>query len=136
MISFQAEKKLLQITITIACLVPLSAGFCGAFMGAAFLGGGSQEMDSHMRYLSGLLFAIGLSFLSSIAHIERHADRIQLLTLIVVVGGIARLAGFFINGVPALTMFAALVMELVVTPLICVWQFRLAKRAKQKNTIF
>ncbi|HEY0570857.1 MAG TPA: DUF4345 domain-containing protein, partial [Enterovirga sp.] len=41
-------------------------------------------------------------------------------------GGLARLAGLLITGLPSLTMLAALAMELVVTPILCLWQIRVA----------
>jgi hypothetical protein len=98
--------------------------------GAALTGdtGMSVAGDSHYRYLSGLLLGIGLLFWSAIPGIERNTGRFQLLTLIVVVGGLARLGGLLITGLPALTMVAALVMELVVTPLICLWQLRVSRQ--------
>lgn len=142
---------MLQAAIALGCIVPISAGLEGALQGVGFLGGavsnmdnqihyfsslllGSGElksvtadMDSHFRYLSGLLLGIGLGFLSSIAHIERHTARVRLLTLIVVLGGAGRLIGFFISGIPGRPMQFALAMELVVTPLLCLWQGRVAQ---------
>lgn len=94
MYSSLLEKRLLQVTIALACIVPVSAGLGGVFRGAPLLGGGTMDMDSHFRYLSGLLLGIGLGFFSSIPNIERQSTRIRLLTLIVVIGGIARLMGF------------------------------------------
>jgi hypothetical protein len=46
--------------------------------------------------------------------------------MIVVLGGLARVVGLLITGLPSLTMLAALAMELVVTPLLCLWQIRVA----------
>ena len=128
MLTVSLEKKILQCSIALACLVPLSAGLAGILEGAELLGGGGVEMDSHFRYLSGLLLAIGIGFLSAIPHIERHTARIRLLTLIVVIGGCGRLAGIFLLGIPNLPMLLALSMELVVTPALCLWQYRLAQR--------
>jgi len=122
------EKCLLQAAIALACLVPLSAGLAGMTQGAAFLGGGDSDMDSHMRYLSGLLCAIGLGFLSAIPHIERHTGRVRLLTFMVIMGGLGRLLGMLLAGLPGPAMIAALGMELFITPLICLWQGRVAQR--------
>ena len=88
--------------------------------------GGNMQLDSHFRYLSGLLFAIGLGFASTIPNIENHKSRFQLLTMIVLIGGMGRLAGIFLNGIPDNPMLFALVMELVVTPLLCLWQRRIS----------
>jgi hypothetical protein len=79
-----------------------------------------------VRYLSGLLFAIGLTFWMSVPDIERHQARFRLLAAIVFAGGLARLAGL-LHGTPDLPMQLALVMELLVTPLLCLWQARVAR---------
>jgi len=48
--------------------------------------------------------------------------------VIVFIGGLARLLGLMLTGVPSLTMLGGLAMELVVTPLLCLWQTRVANR--------
>lgn len=131
MLSPAREKRLLQCVIAIACTVPIGGGLHGIIEGAP---AGNATLDSHIRYLSGLLCAIGIGFLSTIPAIERHTARIGLLTLIVCFGGACRLLGFFLAGWPGHAMVAALCMELVVTPLICLWQGRLAKRFRQAES--
>ncbi len=48
---------------------------------------GSGDLDSHFRYLSGLLLAIGIGFASTVPRIEAQGGRFWLLTGIVMVGG-------------------------------------------------
>jgi hypothetical protein len=86
-------------------------------------------IDSHFRYLSGLLFAIGLAFWISIPKIETHGPRIRLLTAIVCVGGLARLLALRDPGKPSALMLFSIFMELFVTPSICVWQNHVANRS-------
>lgn len=126
----ERERRILQRVVMVAGLVPVTAGLYGALFGAALTGDAGMSIagDSHYRYLSGLLLGVGLLFWSGIPGIERQSGRFQLLTLIVVVGGLARLGGLLITGLPSLTMVAALVMELVVTPLVCLWQMRVARQ--------
>lgn len=121
------EKKALQAAVALACLVPLFAGGKGMLYGQAAFENGSLNLslDSHVRYLSGLLFAIGLAFLTTIPQIEQHAVRFRLLTLIVFMGGIARLGGIVFKGIPDPGMLAGLCMELIITPLLCLWQSRI-----------
>jgi len=127
--STQTEKRLLQIVMALACVVPLTGGLLGMRLGAAMVDVvQGPTLDSHMRYLSGLLFGIGLAFASTIPAIEIHSARVTLLASIVAIGGIARLYGVVVDGWPAPTMIFALGMELVVTPLVWLWQRRLAKR--------
>jgi hypothetical protein len=53
---------------------------------------------------------------------------IRTLAAIVFVGGLARLLGVAEHGAPGLGHLFGLGMELVVTPLIAVWQARVARR--------
>jgi hypothetical protein len=123
------SRRLLQAAIAVGGLVPVTAGIGGVVLGAAGLGlGGDLSADSHVRYLSGLLLGIGLAFWSSIPNIEARTGRIRLLTAIVFLGGLARLLAFRDTGTPSPVMLGAIVMELIVTPLICLWQSIIARR--------
>lgn len=124
------ERLALQWTVAAAACVPVAAGLAGAIGGAAFVGEAvGTSADSHFRYLSGILLAIGLGFWSSIPRIEGRARRFALLTALVACGGLARLAALPAGGLPNAGMMFGLAMELLVTPAVCLWQFRVARRA-------
>ena len=130
---YAAERRLLQAAVLLAGLVPVSAGAAGLFLGVAMFTGvdaANADLDSHVRYLSGLLLGIGLIFWSRIPEIERRPRLFRGLAGIVVLGGIGRLLGVFLAGPPSLPMFLALAMELLVTPLLSVWQARIAALAE------
>ena len=134
MIKFN-ERRALQVMVAILALIPVGAGTAGIALGPSMIahGIGDVSLDSHFRYLSGLLLAIGFGFWSTIPSIEKDAARFQILTAIVFIGGLARLVSLDFAGVPSLPMIAGLIMELVVTPLLCLWQFRVARRARLKK---
>jgi hypothetical protein len=90
---------------------------------------GSGDLDSHFRYLSGLLLGIGIGYASTIPRIETHGGRFQLLTGIVVVGGVGRAVSLLTTGAPSPAMLAAVMMELIVTPGLAFWQHRVARKA-------
>ena len=121
------ERRLLQIAVVLAGLVPVTAGALGAFAPDIMRLGDPASALTHLSYLSGLLLGIGLVFWSLIPTIERQSRPIALLTAIVVLGGLARLLLAARLGVWSLSVTLPLVMELGVTPLICLWQRRLAK---------
>lgn len=124
------EKRLLQLAILVGGFVPVSAGLDGALRGTRFLGQWpGQAADSHFRYLSGLLLGIGLVLWGCIPTIERRTIIVRTMTLIVVIGGLARLYGWIIAGDPGPIRWA-LGMELVVTPLLCLWQTRIARESQ------
>ena len=113
------ERRLLQAAFTLAAIVPVSAGLLGAL--------GRWQPDSHARYLSGLLLGIGLAFWWMVPTIERRGAVVRVLAAIVVIGGLARLAGLPETGLKV-SVVLPLVMELGVTPLLALWRERVERR--------
>ncbi len=89
----------------------------------------SVSIDSHFRYLSGLLLGIGLGFWSTIPAIEAKTARFRLLTTIVFLAGLGRLYSLFAVGAPDRAMLFGLAMEVIVTPLLALWQTAVARQA-------
>jgi len=126
------HKRLLQTAVAIGGLVPVGAGLSGLLLGPAMVApalASPASLDSHFRYLSGLLLGIGCAYWSTIPRLEQQTARFQLLTFLVVVGGVARLVSLCTVGLPDPPMLFGLVMELIITPLLALAQFRLARRA-------
>jgi hypothetical protein len=124
-----SEIRRLQIAIALCGVIPIGAGLAGALEGIRMVDPSvtSVSLDSHYRYLSGLLLGIGLTYWALIPGIERRGGAFRMLTLLVFIGGLGRLAGLVTYATPSLPMLGGLVMELVVTPLLCLWQFRIAR---------
>jgi hypothetical protein len=125
------EKRLLQVVVAVACIVPIGVGGAAVIRGAAsFLHGGATnaDLESHFRYLSGILLAIGIGFLSCIPQIEAKGERFDVLCLLVVIGGLARLVAMLVVGVPSQGHLYGLGMELVVVPLLLLWRMRVERR--------
>jgi hypothetical protein len=115
--------RALQFAIAVAGLVPVTAGAVGAWQPEVLaLGTGT-----HGAYLSGLLLGIGLGFWSLIPNIAKHGSALTLLSAIVVLGGLARLLLAIRLGAWELDALLPLVMELGVTPLLWLWQRRVAR---------
>jgi hypothetical protein len=65
---------MLRMTIWLACCVPVLAGLAGCLAGTAFRGSaGPSAVDSHLRYLSGLLPGIGIAFAWAAFDLEHRA---------------------------------------------------------------
>lgn len=122
------EKRALQLAVAVGGLVPVCAGGAGVLAGVGMIPHAVSDpaLDSHYRYLSGLLLAIGVGFWSAIPDIGHRTGRVRLLTAIVVAGGLARAYALLTAPAPGPAMELALVMELIVTPLLCLWQARVA----------
>ena len=129
----ETERRLLQVATALACLVPLSTGLTSVLGSASVLRGVEAplpiDLDSHFRYLSGLLLGIGLTFLALIPRIEKNGPVFRALGFIVLVGGFARLLSLLEEGIPGRGHQFGLVMELVVVPLLVLWQARIARRS-------
>lgn len=127
----ETERLALQIATAAACMVPLSMGLVSVIRSAAVLRGMELtfpiDLDSHYRYLSGLLLGIGIVFLASIPRIETKTTVFRTLGFVIFVGGAARLLSLAENGAPGFGHQFGLVMELVVVPAIVLWQARVAK---------
>lgn len=116
-------RRSLQIAVAILALVPVGTGLAGVLLGPTMVDAvQSVPLDSHYRYLSGLLLAIGLGFWSCVPNIAQNTGRFRLLTAIVFVGGLGRAVSLETVGLPDVPMLFGLIMELVVTPLLCLWQ--------------
>ena len=114
----------LQLCVALAGLVPVVGGAIGVVQPSV---GDSVWVINHDRYLSGLLLAIGLAFWTAIPAIEVKAGRFRLLTGLVAIGGLCRLAGVLAGDPLSSPVMAALGMELAVTPLLCFWQSRFSR---------
>ena len=128
----ETERRLLKAAVALACMVPLSMGLLSVLRSAPILRGVAPplpiDLDSHYRYLSGLLLGIGLVFLASIPRIEAKTAVFRTLGFVILVGGLARLLSLVEQGVPGRGHQFGLAMELVVVPLIVLWQARVARR--------
>lgn len=122
------ERRLLQVVVAVLCLSPLGFGLMGIMHPDSFGGDMPIGVDSHFRYLSGIFFGLGIMAASCVPRIEAQTDRFFWVVLLVVIGGVARLHGFVFAGAPEGTQFYAVFVELVLTPLVGLWQRRVARR--------
>jgi hypothetical protein len=109
--------------------VPISAGLAGVLTGPGFLTTSppwSDDLDSHVRFLSGVFLVLGLAWWSCIPHIETKTERIRLLGIATFVGGLARLYSLILVGAPTTGHLVGLGLELVAVPLILLWHSRLS----------
>jgi hypothetical protein len=127
------EKRLLQAVLALACLSPFWFGLKGMIEGPAMLAGvdpgrSAGDLVSHYRYLSGLFFGLGLVLLSCVPRIEARGRRLRWVAGAIMLGGLARLGGAAAGDAPSIGHQIALAAELGLTPLLVLWQARLARR--------
>lgn len=131
--SLGAERRLLQAAVAVACLSPFWFGLKGMIEGPAMLAGiepgaSAADLVSHYRYLSGLFLGLGLVLASCVPRIEARTARLRWAAAAIVLGGLARLGGLAMGDAPSLAHHIALAAELGLTPLLVLWQARVARR--------
>ena len=119
------EKRLLQIAVAAAGLVPVAAGALGSLRPEMLFSGPAHAL-THGAYLSGLLLGLGVAFWSLVPTIERQGRVFGLLTGLVVLGGLARAFTAARLGAWSLSVELPLAMELGVTPALWLWQRRVS----------
>jgi hypothetical protein len=110
--------------------VPVAAGGAGVLLGPVAFAPDADltvDLDSHVRYLSGIFLALGIAFWTTVPGIARKTGRFRLLAALVVAGGLARLLSLLLAGTPSAGHLAGLGLELVVVPLLVLWQSRIAR---------
>ena len=134
----RTETRFLQAFVALACLIPIVAGAAGLIESAAMLRGVDPpvppDLDSHYRYLSGLLLGIGIGFAACVPRIERKSASFRMLGGIVIVGGLGRLLSLLETGAPSRDHQLALAMEIGAIPLLILWQARVARRCREATS--
>jgi hypothetical protein len=122
---------MLQASVAVLALIPLLAGLGGIVLGPRLFGvepPWPADLDSHLRFLSGVFLAVGIGFWSCVPSIETKTRRFRLLAALVFCGGLARLLSLMIAGAPSAAHLAGLGMELVAVPLLVFWQAKISSR--------
>ncbi len=119
-----SERRLFTICLCAAACVPVTAGMWGVLSG---FGAAGLFADSQYRYLSAILFGMGVAFWIMAPRAETYRWPFRMLCALVVLGGLARAATGLAGGVHKEAALA-LVMELGVTPALYFWRERLDRR--------
>ncbi|MEO5866188.1 MAG: DUF4345 domain-containing protein [Sphingomonas sp.] len=130
------EKRLLQIIVAIACVVPLSIGGQSVLQGPGFLGHPPVvpvDLDSHFRYISGIFLGVGIAFATCVPGIEMKGARFRLLGALVVCGGLSRVISLIAVGAPSRGHLFGFAMELGAVPLLMLWQAGFARRWRSRG---
>lgn len=123
------ERRLLQIALAIVGLVAILFGLTGVLFGTSLSGVRlGVTMEGYVRFIKGVLVAVGLIYWSAIPQIEKRGERISIVTFILVFGAAARLLAVLSHGFPTVGLLISLIGELVVVPLIWLWHRHLVRR--------
>jgi hypothetical protein len=125
------ERRALQCMVGVLAAIPVLVGAEGVISGPEFLHMSEPwpaDLDSHFRFLCGIFLAMGIAWYSCIPAIETNTMRFRLLAALTFAGGLARLFSLVLGAVPSSGHLGGIGMELVVVPLLVLWQARIARQ--------
>ena len=124
-------KHALQWTVAILSLLPLTFGTLGLVFGVEFYisaEAATPNLDSQFRFTSGWDVGLALVVWWLIPNIERNGSLFRLVCFAVFLGGLGRLAAWYVTGRPATLVLLVTAIELAI-PLLIPWQAAIARAA-------
>ena len=125
--------KYLKPCVMVLALIPIAGGLSGLVtthaLVAAHAGDPAYAMlDSNLRFLSGVWFALGIGLFLIRNRLHEPSLLFQTVLAGVTVGGAGRLfSAYTLETLPAEILFF-LAIELVLIPYLMLWQFRFSRR--------
>lgn len=125
-------KRVLQITIGILSLLPLTFGVLGIIYGIErFEVTLNSNLDSQFRFLS--TWYLGLTFIVwwMIPNIEKHTKLFRIICIVVFIGGLSRLLAMNHSGLPENRFIIVLILELLF-PVLIIWQNKVSRKINKQ----
>jgi L-lactate permease len=117
--------------LALFALVPIGFGAHGLVTGAAGMDvadpAAAALLDNKLRFLYAIWFSVGVLLLAMLPRIEQHTFATRFIGLAVFLGGVGRLVSVLVVGAALPRLWASMVVELAVVPLLVWWQARVAR---------
>jgi hypothetical protein len=124
-----SRSRPLQAVLTVGGVVVVATGIFGVVTGADGMPGdnvSSASVESELRFLYVFWIAYGVALIRIAPHAVTETRAVRALALILFIAGLARAFAWVDVGRPDGLFVALMIVELVVPPLLVVWQARLA----------
>lgn len=120
-------RRALLVTLAILGLVPVLTGAAGVIGGLEFSPDdttGTPYFDSEYRFISVWWMAAGVLLWWSLRRPRQRAAVTRAVLAVMVLGGLARLLGVALAGLPPAPFRVSMAIELMVIPALLVWHRR------------
>ncbi|MDX6556217.1 MAG: hypothetical protein QOD86_2412 [Miltoncostaeaceae bacterium] len=114
--------------LRVLALVPMITGAASAVAGAAIIpdaGAVSASVESELRFFSVWWVGLGLYLWSLAPRVHERGRELRVACALLFAGGLARLWAIADAGRPATTFVVLMAIELVIAPLLVLWQSRI-----------
>ena len=131
------SKMILKIILVLTGIVVAALGINIGFGGMATLGlQGSNEFfsitnqkifdvqDNHIRFIGGILLAIGLVMIYSAIKFEKAGTLISTIAVMFFIGGLTRLSALDMELILSSDILPSLLIELIGFPILALWTLR------------
>jgi hypothetical protein len=121
--------KVFQAVLVVLGLFVAGTGLMDVVFGPAVLPGAPEAaptLDSNYRFFAVMWLAIGVALLSVVPRVREATTVLRFVCAAVFVGGFARIVSWSAAGQPHGLMVFFIGVELIVPPVLVVWQRRLA----------
>ncbi|MFL1377710.1 DUF4345 domain-containing protein [Nocardiopsis protaetiae] len=122
--------RIFQGVFAMLGLIVVATGAVDLVSGTAALPGDtavSTEVDSNYRFFAGVWLGLGIAMFVILRRITEHTALLLVITGAVFLGGLGRLVSLLLVGVPTPFMLGLLAVELIVPPVLVIWQARLRR---------
>jgi hypothetical protein len=129
------SRRGLQIVLAVLATVAVASGLFGMLAGPTALPGAGPvdaTVDSEYRFSNAFWFAAGVVVWWAVPRVHRATTVLRIILGAVFLGGIARLLAAAASGWPHPVFLGALGVELVLVPLVLLWQSKVADAANRQ----
>jgi hypothetical protein len=133
----RGELRAFHVVVGVLLLIPFAAGIFGGFGGLESLARVMQAdpqvtvgpaLGNHLRAVCWAFFTLGVTVVWTLRSPVQRASGFRVIVGCLVLAGLARLTGWFVDGTPGAVPAAIMAIELLGLPLILLWHARLVRR--------
>ena len=110
-------------------LIPVAAGLASVIFGSEIVrdgGASNPNVESELRYYAVFYVGFGLYLWSLAPEIARRGRELRWAAAVLFCGGLARVVGVLVDGWPEADYVVLMGVELVLPPVLVLWQRRIA----------